>query len=385
MQVIYTKQPIPASFDKSIFLAGPSPRRPEEPTWRPAALAYLRQAGYDGVVFIPEYESWEIDGESMFDKDGVPEWERECLTLSDNILFWVDRDLATKRYGLTTNLEFGEWAPSGKAVFGYRPGADKIDAMIERATIYNVPVYQDLEEAVNYIVQSQGDGSLRNGGERCIPLELWKTQSFQSWLQSHHSVGNELRKASIEWLFRVGPKNVLFLWIIHAHVWIKAEDRIKDNEVVVGRPDISTVLLYFPAKDPEIVLIKEFRSPVSNEEGYVYELPGGSSFKPTDDWTELAAEEVKEETGLELKPVRFHLEGTRQLASTLSAHKSHLFCAEIAIDELEKLKNDVEIHGNIEDTERTKIVVKKLSEIRQENLVDWSQLGMILSVVDWCL
>jgi 8-oxo-dGTP pyrophosphatase MutT (NUDIX family) len=385
MKVIYTKQEIPTAFEKSLFLAGPSPRRPEEPSWRPAALGYLRAAGYTGVVFVPEYESWEIDGESMFDKDGVPEWERECLNVSDNILFWIDRNLATKRYGLTTNLEFGEWAPSGKTILGCDPVADKVEAVIERANTFGVPVYQNLREAVNYVVQSQGSGSERSGGERYIPLELWNAPSFQLWFQAQKSVGNELRSANVEWIFRVGSKRFVLLWAVHAQVWVRAEDRIKGNEVVIGRPDVSTVLLYLPAKDPEIVLVKEFRSPVSNHDGYVYELPGGSSFKPGKDWSETAAQEVKEEVGLELDATRFKELGTRQLVSTLSAHKSHLYVCEITVDEVEKLKSDTGVHGNLSETERTYVRVKKLSEIRQDNLVDWSQLGMILEGVSWCL
>lgn len=49
--------------------------------------------------------------------------------------------------------------------------------------------------------------------------------------------------------------------------------------------------------DTEIIVIKEFRSPCRNGDGFVYELPGGSSFKPTSDVLQTAADELFEETG----------------------------------------------------------------------------------------
>ena len=70
------------------------------------------------------------------------------------------------------------------------------------------------------------------------------------------------------------------------------------------------------------------------------------------------------------------------MVATLSAHNAHLFSAEINSEELELLRFQQNIaHGVIEDTERTYIEIKKLGEIRRQSNVDWSMLGMILSVV----
>ena len=48
--------------------------------------------------------------------------------------------------------------------------------------------------------------------------------------------------------------------------------------------------------DTEIIVIKEYRSPCRNQSGFVYELPGGSSFKPNTDVYQTAADELFEET-----------------------------------------------------------------------------------------
>jgi len=49
-------------------------------------------------------------------------------------------------------------------------------------------------------------------------------------------------------------------------MYIKSEDRHKTNEVVLSRPDISTVVGYLPHSDDlmetEVVIVREFRSPL---------------------------------------------------------------------------------------------------------------------------
>jgi hypothetical protein len=60
--VVYALEEPPAIFAKSIFLAGPTPRRPEVASWRPDALRILQEAGYDGVVFVPEDRSGRSHG-----------------------------------------------------------------------------------------------------------------------------------------------------------------------------------------------------------------------------------------------------------------------------------------------------------------------------------
>ncbi len=106
---------------KSIFLAGPTTRSKDLPSWRIQACELLEQLGFDGVVYYPEYSTkepkWDYVDQAM--------WEREALNEATVIMFWVPRDLP-KNVGLTTNVEFGYWIKSGKVIYG-RPGnAEKI-------------------------------------------------------------------------------------------------------------------------------------------------------------------------------------------------------------------------------------------------------------------
>lgn len=54
MKVVYALQDIPSSFPHAIFLAGPTPRDKDTPSWRPEAIHILEQLKYDGIVFVPE-------------------------------------------------------------------------------------------------------------------------------------------------------------------------------------------------------------------------------------------------------------------------------------------------------------------------------------------
>lgn len=125
-----------------------------------------------------------------------------------------------------------------------------------------------------------------------------------------------------------------------------------------------------------IVLIREFRSPAATLNGYVREVPGGSSFKPTENPLQLAADEVHEETGLRISASRIIKRETRQLVATLSSHKAHLFSVEITDAELEWLQQQVDVaHGVSEDTERTYVEIHTLSEILTSDYVDWRYAG----------
>jgi len=135
---------------------------------------------------------------------------------------------------------------------------------------------------------------------------------------------------------------------------IKAEDRQKKNEVVILRGDVAAVVLYHP-HDFKVVLVKEFRSPVRNTEGYVYELPGGSSTKD-EPIEQIALHEVEEELGFKLDPARLRSLGERQIGATMSAHTATVFVYELSTDDLvmlEKQEADNVVHGVAGDSERT--------------------------------
>ena len=134
----------------SIFLAGPTPRSPEVASWRPEALKALAEAGFDGTVYLPEPRSKGVS-RSYDEQVG---WETDALTAATCIMFWVPRDLAPDANGyprmgaLTTNVEFGAWMKSGKAVLGYPPAAQKMGYLMWHAQREGVPVHHDLASTV---------------------------------------------------------------------------------------------------------------------------------------------------------------------------------------------------------------------------------------------
>jgi len=380
MQVVYTGENAPKSYGQSIFLAGPTPRSADVLSWRPRALEILKEKGYGGVVFVPEWR----DGQRT-DYVGQVEWEDKYLNMADCIIFWVPREMKTMP-ALTTNTEWGVWQDSGKVVWGSPKEAEKVSYHLHYAHKLKVPVSDSLENTISDALKFIGDGISRTDGEREVPLYIWKTPHFQEWYLAQKKAGNRLDGARVVWTFRVGPeKRFVFFWALHVKVFIADENRHKTNEVVLSRPDIAMIVMYkreATIQETVIVLIREFRSPAATVDGYVWEIPGGSSFKPKGNPIELAAAECKEETGISIDPSRINRHNCRQMVATLSAHKAHLFSVELTAEEIESLKKQKGVaHGVIEDTERTYVEIMTLGEILRENKVDWSMLGMILSVV----
>lgn len=215
-------------------------------------------------------------------------------------------------------------------------------------------------------------------------MSIWQTTSFQQWYVAQREAGNELVAARPEWTFRVG-QGFVFYWALQVSIWIAAEQRVKDNEVVIGRPDVSAVLMYRRNRsigDTVIVLVREFRSPGRTKDGYIRELPGGSSVKPGADPMHLAADECQEETGLDIETTRLRARGVRQVAGTTSSHAAALFSVELTESEVAWLRAQRGIaRGLLEDTERTYVEVTTLAAIRSAPLTDWGMLGMILDVL----
>lgn len=384
MVVVYAHQEPPESYTKSLFLAGPTPRAGASenvPSWRPEALRFLEELGYDGVVFVPEDE----DGVWKDDYEGQVEWEERCLHLADCILFWVPREM---KYvpALTTNTEWGVWQNSGKVVFGAPEHAKRVRYQKYYANKLGVPCAESLKETIQNALEFLGPGSLRVMGEREVPLHIWRTIHFHEWYLAQKHAGNRLDGARVEWIFKMGPgKKHVFYWALHVDVYVTSEDRHKTNEVVLSRPDIATMVLYRRGGshlDTDVVLIREFRSAARTVDGFVRESPGGSSVVPKGDQLLVAVEECREEVGLEIHPSRVQRHETRQLMATMSTHKAHLFSVELTEEELNLLKKWKGVARGVEgESERTYVEIHTLRDILQQEDVDWSALGMILAVL----
>lgn len=385
MQIIYSVEEAPKTFTKSIFLAGPSPRDASHYNWRPDAIKELENLGYDGVVFVPLPRN----GEWTRDYDAQVDWEYKHLNMADIVAFWVPRDLKDMP-AFTTNVEFGMFYESGKVVLGHPDGAPGMRYIVHHAKHEQIPVYTDLAETMKESVRRIGDGAIRADGERMIPLHIWNLPYFKAWHEAQKQVGNRLENARLLWSFRVGKeKQTTFAYALYVDVFIAAEKRNKTNEFVIMRPDISTVVAFFKHPNPadtEIILVREFRSPGRTTDGYIHELPGGSSWNKDEDAREIAAHEFVDETGFSIDATRLRPIGERQLSGTLSSHQAHAYAYELNASEIEKLRNDAAtktIHGVSEDTERTNVEILRLGDLLEQksNTIDWSMMGIILSAL----
>lgn len=95
-------------------------------------------------------------------------------------------------------------------------------------------------------------------------------------------------------------------------------------------------------------------------------------------------EEVSEETGLHIPRHRAFKVGNRQLAGTLSAHKADIYAVQLLKEEMDQILEDSKkqiVRGNEKDTERTYVELVTVSQILEESLVDWSNVGMILKTL----
>ncbi|XRQ02716.1 nucleoside 2-deoxyribosyltransferase domain-containing protein [Actinomadura welshii] len=366
--LVYAREEPPAQWAAAVFLAGPTPRSADVPSWRPGAVAERRRRWRgDGrlVVFVPEDRH-----ARHFDYDAQVGWEERCLHLSDEVIFWVPRDPAAMP-AFTTNVEWGMWHDSGRVVFGAPPEAPGNRYLLHYAAASGVPVADDLAGTVAAALGRIGAGASRTGGEREVPLLLWRDEPFQDWYAGLRDAGHVLLGARV--VLRSGA-----FWALHVRVGVAGEDRVKANEIVIGRPGVSAVVLYRPGEtldDTEIVLVREFRAPGAT--GFVHGLPGGSG---TGGALRNALAEVAEETGLALDAGRLRDHGARQVNATLSAHRAHLFSAEITAAEAARLRG-AGPYGVAEEGERTYVEVAPFARIRRERLVDWADLGMITDVL----
>ncbi|WP_331734692.1 MULTISPECIES: nucleoside 2-deoxyribosyltransferase domain-containing protein [unclassified Streptomyces] len=112
------REPLPAN--PSVFLAGPTPDKSTPvPSWRPDAVrALAEQWTGDRPLTVLSPES--RHGLRADRYETQVDWETEARAAATAILFWIPRDLHTMP-GMTTNVEFGLDAPTGRAVLGCPP------------------------------------------------------------------------------------------------------------------------------------------------------------------------------------------------------------------------------------------------------------------------
>lgn len=202
MTLVYWLEPYPRFCTRSVFLAGPTARQGEIPSWRKEAVRLFAKAGWDGAIFIPEPRpgtSWP----EKFQHDPVVDWEVTGLNRADCDLFWVPRSEGVLP-GFTTNIEWGNFFMSGRAVLGCPPAAVRMNYMKYRGAQFHVPFAETLEETIANAIALVGAGGTRTDGECCIPALIWTHPSFQEWYGLAHAAGNRIVNATVLWVNRKG-------------------------------------------------------------------------------------------------------------------------------------------------------------------------------------
>jgi len=88
MTINYSDQEVIKN-QKSIFLAGPTPRGENVISWRTKACNIIEQLGFDGIVYVPEYSTWKPKADYV----DQAQWERDALSNASVIAFWIPRTL----------------------------------------------------------------------------------------------------------------------------------------------------------------------------------------------------------------------------------------------------------------------------------------------------
>ena len=376
VQPVYAGEEPPEIYTASLYLAGTSLDPETSRDLLREAVLQWRQPGTLAVL-LPHPRG---DASHPVPAHRLA-WERTQRARADEIIHWHPQA------GPAAEAWPGDDLDDGRSVLacpGNTAGARRLRLL---ADDLKVPTAETLPRAVTLALDRIGPGAPRVAGQRDVPLLLWRTRSFRNWLAAQEEAGNTLLGGRTSWTFRVGPdRSHVLMWAYAARIHVAAEDRVKDNEVVLGRPDLTSVVAYRPAprwQDTEVVLVREFRSPARTPDAYIREVPGGSSAKPGDPGL-VAAAEFTEETGLPLSPARLHLVGTRQAAGTLSAHTQTAYAVELSAHELEQLRADTTRHGNADETEHTHVEVARLADILRPDgphAVDWTTLAVILQAV----
>jgi ADP-ribose pyrophosphatase YjhB (NUDIX family) len=359
----------PEFWDAFIFIGGPAPAPASSAVSWQAEVITLLQDGWTGagqlVVFVHDVVT-----------EDLMNCHRHALEVADVVMLWWPDDTDPQ----LMSASLAAWNDSSRVVHGTPPSTSLSSHLAIYADAHAICTTTTLGELVNSALDRVGCGARRASGERDVPLTVWRSGSFQRWYSAQTAAGNTLLGARQVWTFSAGPRQTsLIYWALHVRMYVQAENRIKSNEVVISRPDISVMALYHRGAtidDTIIVLVREFRSPASSPDGLVHELPGGSAATGSNA-LDQAITETEEETGLAIDVQRIRSHGSRQLAATMSAHHAHLFAAEISDDELARLRASKMTPHGVGGTERTWPEITTFGELRERHLLDWATLGMI--------
>lgn len=114
MDLVYYGDKSNRYFKKSIFLAGPTPRDKNVPSWRGDAIKIFNDLGFDGTLIIPEEpKKHYYEKENNFNEI---KWDMEALLKADVVMMWLPRE--GDMLGLSSNVEFGYLLNKGNMIYG---------------------------------------------------------------------------------------------------------------------------------------------------------------------------------------------------------------------------------------------------------------------------
>ncbi|MFI5620933.1 nucleoside 2-deoxyribosyltransferase domain-containing protein [Streptomyces sp. NPDC051567] len=216
VDVVHVGQDPPASWAAAVYLCGPTPVDPAEPSWRPDAVAALR-AAWTGTgrlaVFLPE----PVPGGGYPAYEDQIAWEEDAMRRSDVILFWIPRDMA-RLPGLVSNIKWGTWCGSGRAVLGAPPEAERMAYLLYFAGALGVPVERTVEGAAAAALRAVGPGEERTGGERSVPLAVWRSREFRAWYAGRREAGDRLLDARVDWYAPAAGPDGAAAWLVTVEV-----------------------------------------------------------------------------------------------------------------------------------------------------------------------
>lgn len=144
----------------SVFLAGPSSREDVlEYKWRIYAVKYLREAGFKGVIYVPEprEDDWTFKGSFPMP---IVKWESDRILSATIAFFWLPRH-PVQLPGRVTNTELGihlgmaHENPDFKErmIFGCPEDAWKVKPEKHYANLFGVEVFEDLKTMCQGVVR----------------------------------------------------------------------------------------------------------------------------------------------------------------------------------------------------------------------------------------
>lgn len=146
-EIVFALDPLPERPTPLVYLAGPVPRDHAAEAWHSDAIEALRAVEYDGAIAVPRLSP----GQSAEPEEQAG-WEHQAMARADALLFWIPRTLWSLP-GLTSNLEWGIWHDSGKAVLGAPPDAPKMRYLRFYADLAGAPSVDTLPEAARAAAQ----------------------------------------------------------------------------------------------------------------------------------------------------------------------------------------------------------------------------------------